>query len=271
MDIILYIIIFITGILFGSFYTLSVHRIPKKQDIIHTHSYCPKCDHKLGFLDLIPLFSYIFLRGKCRYCKEKIRPRYFIIEIISGIFFVIMAYLLGLSVENITINKIAEFSFFVLYFTFIVLMAGIDKENRKINKSITVYGIIISIIYVLYLCLVEKANIYRYILYMIFYVIILVLDTITLRKKAVDKYVYGVLLCLIVMTIFTGEYVVYNTILVTLLAIAIYILLGKIEEKLNKAKKTDIMKSQNISIGYYLAISNIIYFIFILFFNKYLI
>ena len=92
MDTLLYIIIFIMGTVFGSFYTLAVHRIPKRQDITHTHSYCPNCNHKLGFLDLIPVFSYIFLGAKCRYCKEKIRPRYFIIELLSGISFVVIAY-----------------------------------------------------------------------------------------------------------------------------------------------------------------------------------
>ena len=66
MEAILYTLIFIIGALFGSFYTLAVHRIPKKQDIIYTHSYCPNCDHKLGLLDLFPIFSYIFLGGKCR-------------------------------------------------------------------------------------------------------------------------------------------------------------------------------------------------------------
>ena len=73
MDTLLHIIIFIMGTVFGSFYTLAVHRIPKRQDITHTHSYCPNCNHKLGFLDLIPVFSYIFLGAKCRYCKQKIR------------------------------------------------------------------------------------------------------------------------------------------------------------------------------------------------------
>ena len=81
---IFYILLFIIGTLFGSFYTLAVYRIPKKQDITHTHSYCPNCNHKLGILDLIPVLSYIMLKGKCRYCEQKIRPRYLILEIISG-------------------------------------------------------------------------------------------------------------------------------------------------------------------------------------------
>ena len=78
MNVFLYIIIFIMGTLFGSFYTLAVYRIPKKLDITHTHSFCPNCGHKLGVFELIPVWSYIFLGGKCKKCKQKIRPRYFI-------------------------------------------------------------------------------------------------------------------------------------------------------------------------------------------------
>jgi len=77
LNIFFYIILFAMGITFGSFYTLALYRIPKRQDITHTHSYCPNCNHKLGFLDLIPVFSYIFLGAKCRYCKQKIRPNSF--------------------------------------------------------------------------------------------------------------------------------------------------------------------------------------------------
>ena len=101
MDIFLYIILFIIGTLFGSFYTLAVYRIPKGQDITHTHSYCPNCNHKLGLLDLFPIFSYIFLGGKCRYCKEKIRPRYFILECLSGLVFILIAYVMNIRIETL--------------------------------------------------------------------------------------------------------------------------------------------------------------------------
>ena len=270
MDIILYITVFLIGIFFGSFYTLAAYRIPKKQDILHTHSYCPNCDHKLGFLDLFPLFSYIFLKGRCRYCKEKIRPRYFILEFISGIFFVVVAFLLGIRVETLTVYRIAEFSFLILYFTFVILMASIDYDNRKINKPVLSYGIILSIIYIVYLCVIEKNSIYRYGIYLIFDVILLILDTITLKKRATNRYVYSILLTLIVMAIFTGEYVTFNTILITLLAIAIYILLEKLKNKMRKSKKADIEFAKQISIGFYLAIANISNFIFVLILNNYM-
>lgn len=142
MEIILYIIIFIMGTFFGSFFTLAVHRIPKRENITHKHSYCPNCNHKLGFIDLIPVFSYIFLGAKCRYCKEKIRPRYFILEILSGFLFVIIAYLLGISVFNINNITIVNSIFFVLYLCFIIITAGIDKEERQMEKPVVYYRII---------------------------------------------------------------------------------------------------------------------------------
>ena len=154
MNIFFYCIIFIIGIIFGSFYTLAVYRIPRREDIIHTHSYCPNCNHKLGFWDLIPVFSYIFLGGKCRYCQNKIRPRYLILEVLSGVLFVVFALALKLDITKINIINIIDFSFIVLYLTFIILIAGIDKENRKIEKSLSIYGIILSLLYIVYLCII---------------------------------------------------------------------------------------------------------------------
>ena len=91
MEIFLYVIIFITGTFFGSFCTLAVYRIPRGEDIIYKHSYCPNCNHKLGILDLFPIFSYVFLRGKCRYCGQNIRIRYLMLEVLSGIVFLVFA------------------------------------------------------------------------------------------------------------------------------------------------------------------------------------
>lgn len=262
MDIFFYIIIFLMGITFGSFYTLAVYRIPKGQDITHTHSYCPNCNHKLNILDLIPLFSYICLGGKCRYCKQKIRPRYFILEAVSGVFFVIMAYLMGLSIYNLQLNEIIEYSFFVLYFTFIILMAGIDKENKTINKSVLMYGVIISIMYMVYLYIIEKTSIYRYAIYLVLFLIILIADTISLRKHAKDKYAYSILMTVVIMAIFTGEYVTINAIIATLLAIAIYLLIRKIQHM--KDKITIEQYQNELKIGMYLAIYNIFYTILVL-------
>lgn len=270
MEIYFYIIIFIIGSLFGSFYTLAVYRIPKRQDITHTHSYCPNCNHKLGFLDLFPILSYIFLGGKCRYCGEKIRPRYLVLETLSGALFFIIAYYMGLSLNNLSYTKIAEYFFIVLYLTYIILICGIDKENRKISKLVNIYGIAISIIYMSYLCIVEKDSIYRYGIYLVFYILILLFDTITLKKFAKSTYLIGILLMLVTMSVFTGSYITANAIIVTLLAMALYILIYKLRNSLNKNRKTDKQISGEISIGYYLGTSNVLIFILILMYNYYI-
>lgn len=268
MEIFFYLIIFMIGITFGSFYTLAVYRIPNGQDITHTHSYCPKCKHKLNILDLIPVFSYIFLGGKCRYCKEKIRPRYLILETISGLFFVVVAYLMGLSIFNIETTKVIEYSFFALYFTFIVLMAGIDKEYRTINKPVLMYGVIISIMYIVYLYIIEKTSIYRYVIYLTLLLIILILDTIRLKKKAKNSYTYSILMVIIVMAVFTGEYTTIASIVTTLSLVAITLLIKKLRK--NKTVKTTEQYNKNIKLGLYLSIANILYFIFILSYYKFI-
>ena len=268
MEIFFYLIIFMIGITFGSFYTLAVYRIPNGQDITHTHSYCPKCKHKLNILDLIPVFSYIFLGGKCRYCKEKIRPRYLILETISGLFFVVVAYLMGLSIFNIEIAKVIEYSFLALYFTFIVLMAGIDKEYRTINKPVLMYGVIISIMYIVYLYIIEKTSIYRYVIYLTLLLIILILDTIRLKKKAKNSYTYSILMVIIVMAVFTGEYTTIASIVTTLLLVAITLLIKKLRK--NKTVKTTEQYNKNIKLGLYLSIANILYFILILSYYKFI-
>ena len=256
MDIFFYIIIFLMGITFGSFYTLAVYRIPKGEDITHTHSYCPKCNHKLNILDLIPLFSYIFLGGKCRYCKQKIRPRYFILEAISGIFFVVIAYLTKLSIYNLQPEVMIEYIFFVLYFTFIILMAGIDKEYRTINKPVLMYGVIISIMYIVYLYIIEKTSIYRYAIYLALFIILLLIDTINLKKYAKNSYIYSVLMVIVIMAIFTGEYVTINTILATLIFISAYLIDKRLKH--SKSKKTTEQFYPQLRIGLYLSIFNVI-------------
>ena len=256
MDIIFYIAIFIIGTVFGSFYTLAVYRIPKRQDITHTHSYCPKCEHKLGFLDLIPVWSYIFLGGKCRYCKEKIRPRYFILELMSGIIFLIVAIFMNFNIENLTIIKIFDYAFFALYFTFVVLMAGIDKEYRTINKPVLMYGVIISIMYIVYLYIIEKTSIYRYAIYLALFIILLLIDTINLKKYAKNSYIYSVLMVIVIMAIFTGEYVTINTILATLIFISAYLINKRLKN--SKNRKTTEQFYPQLRLGLYLSIFNVI-------------
>ncbi len=97
VDIVYMVCFFVIGTLFGSFFTLATYRIPRKQDIMVKRSYCTSCKHELGFFDLIPVLSYVFLGGKCKYCKEKISIRYPLFEIFNGLFFLLTYYLFGIS------------------------------------------------------------------------------------------------------------------------------------------------------------------------------
>ena len=101
------------GTVFGSFYTLAVYRIPKNIDILKRHSYCPNCEHKLGFFELIPVLSYIFLGGKCKKCKQKIRIRYLLLELLGGIAFVTLGIALKLDVYNLDAQKIVIYGIIV--------------------------------------------------------------------------------------------------------------------------------------------------------------
>lgn len=183
MNIIIYFFMFTIGTVLGSFYTLAVYRIPLKQDITHTRSYCPKCNHRLNFWDLIPILSYIFLGGKCRYCKERIRPRYLIIETLSGIAFLLFAILLNLDVLSIDYTKVVAAVFGMLFFSSIFIIIGIFKEYKKVEKSVLNFGIIAETIYMVYLYMLNT-NIYRYGIYLL---LVLLITFINNSKKTNDK------------------------------------------------------------------------------------
>lgn len=195
MDIFLKAMMFIMGTFFGSFLTLAVYRIPLKKDITHERSFCPNCNHKLGFWDLIPVFSYIFLKGKCRYCGKEVRIRYLLLEILSGIVFVFVYT--SLNIQNVLfINVQTEMYllFFVFMYVTLCLIAGMDKEYKKINSSVLLFGFICHTIYILYLYIVEKTNIYRYAIYIMLFVITYIINFIMQKKK--DNYVLQVILLL---------------------------------------------------------------------------
>jgi leader peptidase (prepilin peptidase)/N-methyltransferase len=81
------VVTFIYGTAIGSFLNVCIYRLPRAESLIHPPSHCPRCDTRLRIPDLMPLLSYLLLRGKCRYCRERISPRYFIIELVTGLLF----------------------------------------------------------------------------------------------------------------------------------------------------------------------------------------
>ena len=263
MNAILYTTIFIIGTLFGSFYTLAVYRIPRKKDITHTHSFCPNCNHKLGFFELIPVLSYIFLGGKCKNCKQKIRPRYLILEILSGVTFLIFAYLFKIDANNLDVSLVIKFSFFALYLCAIFIIAGISKENKKIERSVLYYSLAVSLMYIIYLCIIEAASIYRYAMYLIAIIIILMVDLHLLTEKADNNNKIEILMLIILMSVFTGEFATIMTLITTIIWSATVEAEKYIKNFLNKRKKEKMIFLRNINIPFYLCVFNIVDTIFI--------
>ena len=252
MEAILYILIFIAGTVFGSFLTLATYRIPLHQNIVYKQSYCPKCNHKLGFFDMIPVLSYFFLKGKCKYCKSKISFRYPLIEIICGLSFVVLALGLGINPYTIFSTKGIEFALGILYIIFLFLISGIDIEHNEINKGVLIYGILISFLNIIYQYFTtNKFNINRIIIYLIIIAILTIVSIFRIKKKNKKDYeLSSVILCIII-NFFTLEIGTILTIILTLLIITIKLLINKI---LNKGKKYN----NNLPIAFYICISNAI-------------
>jgi leader peptidase (prepilin peptidase)/N-methyltransferase len=154
MTIFLYATIFLIGTFFGSFFTLAIYRIPKKEDILIKHSYCPNCNHKLGFFDLFPILSYIFLLGKCRYCGNKISIQYLFIELLSGCLGILCYYRYGFNM-----NWILHF----LVIELCITISFIDIKTMIIPDELNIIIFILGLIRIFYYDL----NLFEYILYSI--------------------------------------------------------------------------------------------------------
>ena len=81
------VISFIFGVVLGSFYNVVAYRLPKGESLIHPSSHCTNCNHKLGASELVPIFSFLFLKGRCKNCGCKISWFYTIFEFITGVLF----------------------------------------------------------------------------------------------------------------------------------------------------------------------------------------
>ena len=123
--------VFILGAAIGSFLNVVILRTPLKQSIIVNRSHCMSCGKQLRNIDLIPIVSYIFLRGKCRFCKAKISPRYWIVELLTALMYVLSFYALGLTVELV---------FALILIPVLVALSGIDIDTMNIPywASITI-------------------------------------------------------------------------------------------------------------------------------------
>lgn len=147
METIFYLYIFIIWTLFWSFSSVIIDRLKNhKKWIITWRSECPKCRHKLWFKDLIPIFSFLSTKWKCRYCRRKISYFYPILEVIMWIIFVITTYFL-VDIDlilNWNLVEIYKLLFFLLFSFFTLVYTIYDVLYLEIPDSILAILIVIS-------------------------------------------------------------------------------------------------------------------------------
>lgn len=127
------------GLCFGSFANVLIYRLPLGQSIVQPPSHCPSCDNRLTALDLIPVLSWLFLRGRCRYCGERVSARYPIIETICAALFAGMAVYAGPSPAVLPLCVLA----FVL-----LCVSCIDMQTQEIPDGLLLLSAGFGIVWV---------------------------------------------------------------------------------------------------------------------------
>lgn len=131
-----YAAVVILGLMVGSFLNVCIYRIPEGISIIYPPSRCSTCGHRLGPIDLVPVLSYVSLRGRCRYCGGSVSIQYPVVEFVTGLLFMLVAVKLGISWAALA----------GMVFTGVLIVATvIDLQHQIIPNRIVLFGIIVGI------------------------------------------------------------------------------------------------------------------------------
>jgi len=141
-DIFFSIFVFLFGLILGSFLNCVIYRLAPHQNFgggLGGRSFCPHCKHTLSWQDLIPVFSFIFLKGKCRYCKKPISWQYPLIELVTGILFILVLYHTAYNIPY-TIYELIIACFLIIIFVY-------DLKHYIIPDSVIYPAIAIALIF----------------------------------------------------------------------------------------------------------------------------
>ncbi len=131
------IIVFIFGSIVGSFLNTCIYRMPLGESVVWPRSHCPKCKKKIYGYDNIPLASYILLGARCRFCKERISFRYFIVELLTAAMFLALYIRFGLTYD---------FFFSLMLVCILIVATFVDIGHRIIPDEVSVGGMILGFI-----------------------------------------------------------------------------------------------------------------------------
>jgi len=129
MQLIPYFMVFLPGLLIGSFLNVVIHRMPREESIVFPPSHCPSCRKRLGFIELIPLLGYLFLRGRCRACGAGINLRYPLVELATGLLFVSVYHHFGITPEGVA---------YLFLLCILLAVFFTDLEHRRVPNILVV-------------------------------------------------------------------------------------------------------------------------------------
>jgi leader peptidase (prepilin peptidase)/N-methyltransferase len=127
----------IGGLAFGSFMGVVVHRVPQKESIVAPRSRCPHCGHQLSVADNIPVFSWLALQGRCRYCRAKISPRYLAGEVLTATVWALAVVRLGVSWDLLA---------FLPFLWVLIALSLIDLETKLLPNRILYPSVVAGVV-----------------------------------------------------------------------------------------------------------------------------
>jgi leader peptidase (prepilin peptidase)/N-methyltransferase len=141
VEIVLIILFALLGLAIGSFLNVCIDRLPRNESIVLPPSHCEACQHKLAAKDNIPVFSYLRLRGRCRYCQASIPRRVFWVELVTALTFALLCWHYGLA---------AELGFMIFCACLFIIIFVIDLEHGLILNKVVYPGMVVALLLALY-------------------------------------------------------------------------------------------------------------------------
>jgi leader peptidase (prepilin peptidase)/N-methyltransferase len=149
-------IVFLFGLIVGSFLNCVIYRLGEKKSFLKGRSFCPNCGHILSWKDLIPIFSFLILRGKCRYCGKKISLQYPLVELFTGILFLATFY--HLRDQLFSLQGIFTLFYYWTILSSLIVIFVYDLKNYLIEEKIVYFSILICLIFNLIFSISEIKN-----------------------------------------------------------------------------------------------------------------
>ena len=150
MKFLVYFFVFSFGLIIGSFLNCVIYRLSKKESFLKNRSYCPRCKHTLKWQDLIPIFSFLILKGKCRYCKKSISFQYPLVEFATASLFTFIIFQnLGFLFSTPFIFWLLSICFLFLVSSFLIIIFVYDLKHYIIPDKVIYPAILVSCIWYL--------------------------------------------------------------------------------------------------------------------------